>query len=219
MTKLFLTGLLLGWSIAWPPGPINAEMLRRGLARGFASAWAVGLGACCADFLWALAVALAAGRLTESAPLERVLSCVSVALLAFLAFTFLRGAWRGLAARRRGEAPPEPRRLQSARGGWLLGFTLALASPWNIAFWLAVFGRGGQPTDLWSSLVTASGVVLGAAGWSLFLCAAVRAGARFATPAWQIATQALTGLVMLAFAGEGLLRLARPWFEAGPSGQ
>jgi hypothetical protein len=24
-------GYILGWSVAWPPGPINAEMIRRGL--------------------------------------------------------------------------------------------------------------------------------------------------------------------------------------------
>ena len=54
-------GLLLGWSVAWPPGPINAEMIRRGLTRGFWPAYSVGLGACTGDFLWALAVALGAG--------------------------------------------------------------------------------------------------------------------------------------------------------------
>jgi len=54
-------GLLLGWSVAWPPGPINSEMIRRGLSRGFWPAYAVGLGACSGDFLWALAVTLGAG--------------------------------------------------------------------------------------------------------------------------------------------------------------
>ena len=55
------SGLLLGWSVAWPPGPINAEMIRRALARGFWPAYSVGLGACSGDFLWALGVALGAG--------------------------------------------------------------------------------------------------------------------------------------------------------------
>jgi threonine/homoserine/homoserine lactone efflux protein len=29
-----LNGLILGWSVAWPPGPINAEMIRRALKPG-----------------------------------------------------------------------------------------------------------------------------------------------------------------------------------------
>jgi len=44
-------GYILGWSVAWPPGPIDAEMIRRGLlpkdrGGGFWSAWPIGLGAC-----------------------------------------------------------------------------------------------------------------------------------------------------------------------------
>src|SRR5437588_13095785 len=40
-------GFILGWSVAWPPGPINAEMIRRGLlpkerGGGFWGAWPIG---------------------------------------------------------------------------------------------------------------------------------------------------------------------------------
>lgn len=201
------TGVLLGWSIAWPPGPINAEMIRRGLARGFWPAWAVGLGACCADFLWALGVALAAGQISRNAELELTLGLVSIALLAYLSWSFLRGAGRACRAHRRGEPLPEPKRLQSARGGWFLGFTLALSSPWSIAFWLGIFGQQGSSHDLSSSLWLASGVIVGACLWGLVLCSCVRLGARFATPMWQVTTQGLTGVLMLGFAVRAALKL------------
>ena len=58
-------GLLLGWSVAWPPGPINAEIVRRGLSRGFRPAYGVGLGASTGDAVWAIAVLLGAGVLLE----------------------------------------------------------------------------------------------------------------------------------------------------------
>src|SRR5205823_1555174 len=50
-------GYILGWSVAWPPGPLNAEMIRRGLlpkdrGGGFWSAWPIGLGARTGDFLF-----------------------------------------------------------------------------------------------------------------------------------------------------------------------
>jgi len=53
-------GYILGWSVAWPPGPINAEMIRRGLlpkdrGGGFWSAWPIGLGARTGDFIGPLA--------------------------------------------------------------------------------------------------------------------------------------------------------------------
>jgi hypothetical protein len=39
------------------------------------------------------------------------------------------------------------------------------------------------------------------------LCIALHFGARFATPAWSIATQALTGALMLWFGTSSLVRL------------
>jgi threonine/homoserine/homoserine lactone efflux protein len=195
------TGLLLGWSVAWPPGPINAEMIRRGLTRGFWNAYAVGLGACSGDFLWALGVALGAGALAELPGVRPALAGVSFALLLFLAWTFLSGAWQSWRRMRAGETVEPPRALESTHGGFVLGLTMALSSPWNIAFWLAVIGQqaGGSAT-LGRSLLLAAAVVVAAAAWGMVLCSAVRLGARFATPAWEIGTRAATGALMLAFA-------------------
>jgi len=204
------TGLLLGWSVAWPPGPINAEMVRRALTRGFWPAYTVGLGACSGDFLWALGVALGAGALADLPGVRPALAAVSLVLLGFLAWTFLSGAWRGWRRLRAG-LPHDGAslRFETARGGYLLGLTMALSSPWNIAFWLAVIGQqGGSRLAIGTSLLLAGAVVFAAAGWGLFLCTSVRLGARFATPAWEIGTRAATGLLMLFFAIRLILRLA-----------
>jgi threonine/homoserine/homoserine lactone efflux protein len=204
------SGLLLGWSVAWPPGPINAEMIRRALARGFWPAYSVGLGACSGDFLWALGVALGAGALADVPGVRPALAAISLTLLLYLAWSFLSGAaksWRRL----RAGHPPEVSgsRLETTRGGYLLGLSMALSSPWNIAFWLAVIGRqAGATLAFGNSLLLACAVVTAAAVWGLCLCGAVRAGARFATPAWEIGTRGATGLLMLFFAVQLLLRLA-----------
>src|SRR5207302_5120620 len=94
-----VNGFILGWSVAWPPGPINAEMIRRGLlpkerGGGFWGAWPIGLGACTGDFLWAFCVSLGAGALLNSTGIRRGLAIVSLALLLFLAARFALGAWR-----------------------------------------------------------------------------------------------------------------------------
>lgn len=210
---LVTQGLLLGWSVAWPPGPINAEMIRRALARGFWPAFSVGLGASSGDFGWAVAVALGAGALADLPGVRPTLGVVSLVLLLLLAWTFLSGAWREWQHHRRGEPFGQPAKLDSARGGYLLGLTLALSSPWNIAFWLAVIGQqaGGQPAgsklELGASLVLATAVVVAATTWSCVLCGSVRLGAKFATPIWEIGTRAATGGLMLFFAVRLALRL------------
>jgi threonine/homoserine/homoserine lactone efflux protein len=190
-------GFLLGWSVAWPPGPINAEMIRRGLGQGFLPAVAVGLGACSGDALWAVAVLLGIGLIVgDSARL--VLAFASTILLILLAALFLKGAWQAWTTR---ENPPlgHP---GTTRSGYLLGLMMALTSPWNLAFWLAVMGRpqslDSGPTG---AFVVAAAVILGAGTWCVVLCTVTtRLRTRFGGPVWQIVARAATGLLMLGFA-------------------
>jgi threonine/homoserine/homoserine lactone efflux protein len=208
IVPLIVKGLLLGWSIAWPPGPINSEMIRRGLTRGFWPAYSLGLGACSGDFLWALAVTLGAGALADIPGVRTFLGVVSLILLLALAFVFFRNALHGWRALQRGEVLVARAALDSSRGGYFLGIGLALSSPWNIAFWLAVVGQqAGTTLGFGPSLILAGSVVIGAATWGLFLCTAVRLGTRFATPRWEIGTNTLTGLLMLYFAVQLVRRL------------
>jgi threonine/homoserine/homoserine lactone efflux protein len=203
--SILLNGFVIGWSVAWPPGPVNAEMIRRGLlpreqGGGFWAAWPIGLGACTGDFIWALGASLGAGALLNSVSVRRALAVVSLLLLLFLAAMFARGAWRIFRSHRSSEAPVSPDMRK--RRGFLLGLFVALSSPWNIGFWLAVIGsQATQFAGVGRSLALAGAVVLGAISWTLVLCGAVKLGARvFARPEWQIITQALTSVVMLWFA-------------------
>ena len=199
-----VNGYILGWSVAWPPGPINAEMIRRGLfpkdrGGGFWSAWPIGLGACTGDFIWAFCVSVGAGVLLSSVAVRRVLGIISLALLLFLAVHFAMEAWKIYRAHRSVEfqAPKNER-----RGAFFLGLFIVLMSPWNVAFWLAVIGsQPAQSASVRQSLAIAVAVLLGALTWGVVLCMAVRTGAHvFSHPSWQIATEAITAAVMLWFA-------------------
>jgi threonine/homoserine/homoserine lactone efflux protein len=221
LSSILLNGLILGWSVAWPPGPINAEMIRRMLlpARaggGFWAAWGGGLGACTGDFTWAIAVTAGAGAFLNRTGVRLTLGVVSLGLLLFLAGMFARSAWRTArpAPKADSAAGPGSDQLSASRRNrtYLLGLTFALTSPWNIGFWLAVIG--GQRTLIKdpspsNSLLLAGSVVLGAIAWSVVLCACLRLGARvFARRAWQAGTQALSAVVMLWFAARLALQLS-----------
>lgn len=208
--SIIANGLVLGWSVAWPPGPINAEMIRRALlprerGGGFTGAWQIALGACSGDFLWAFAVSVGAGAILNGVVIRRALAIVSLALLLVLAARFSVAAWKIYQTHR--AADPHLAQKDASRGGFLLGFLVVLTSPWNVGFWLAVIGA--QPNianSVPQSLTMAASVVLGALAWGAVLCVAVKFGARiFARPEWQVATQALTALVMLWFAVRLLL--------------
>jgi threonine/homoserine/homoserine lactone efflux protein len=220
-TATLINGFVLGWSVAWPPGPVNAEMLRRSVipasqGGGFWAAWQLGLGACMGDFIWALAVMTGAGALLNTPRVRQVLAVVSFLLLLFLAGMFALGAWRAAHPQRRDTSADDHAsnngKQMAGRRGYLLGLTLALTSPWNLGFWLAVIG--GQQSvmrdpSFGNSLAFALAVVLGAVAWTLVFSVAVKHGGKiFARPAWQAATQAITSLLMLFFAGKLLFTLS-----------
>ena len=202
LAPLMVSGFVLGWSVAWPPGPINAEIARRAVARGFRSAVAVGPGACTGDATWALAVVLGAGLLVRGPVMTWALGIVSVVLLLVLAFQFLRAALVGVRAWRTGTWSARVSRFDSARAGFLLGLMTALTSPWNVAFWVAVAGRPELAAQgIEAALVLAAAVIVGAATWVLIMGTAICLfRARLDGPLWDIGTHGATGSLMLYFA-------------------
>jgi threonine/homoserine/homoserine lactone efflux protein len=211
LPPLLAAGFLLGWSVAWPPGPINAESARRCLAGGFWAGFSLLLGACSGDALWAVLVSLGIGFLF-AAPLARsIMGFVSVALLVALSLVFLRGAWRALKAPRNAVAAPP--RFDSRRAGFLLGAGMALTSPWNVAFWLAAIGRPEMAGYRLAELLTmAAAVLAGALTWGIIWASSVtlvgqRANSGDSGRWWTFGVDLATGALMAAFAVRSALRL------------
>jgi len=201
-------GIVLGWSVAWPPGPINAEIIRRGLARGFWPACAVGFGASTGDALWALLAVMGAGVLFVSASGRLLLLGLSTLLLLVLAVVFLRGAVRSYVAWRAGAPLAAPRAFDSTRAGFALGLGLALSSPWNIAFWFAVIGRAEvMAAGLAAGALVAAAVIVGAVAWVVVLATLVVVlRLHSQSGAWDVIAKGATGLLMLYFAISGIAR-------------
>ncbi len=203
------TGFLLGWSVAWPPGPINAEIARRASSGRFASAITLLAGASSGDALWALGVSLGVGLVFQGSRARWLMGAASIALLLALSFVFLRGAWRAF----RAAAEPPPRAAPERSGpAYLLGAAMALTSPWNVAFWLAAMGRPELAgADAAHILAMAAAVIAGALTWGVLWASATAAlhrgldGAQ--RRAWTIFVEAATAALMLYFAYGSAVRL------------
>ena len=166
--SFLLRGLIIGFAVAAPVGPIGVLCIRRTLAAGRLSGFVSGLGAATADALYGCIAVF--GLTFVSRLLDRHHVWLRLAGGAFLCYLGVRT----LLTR-----PAE--REASAKGGGLVAayattLALTLANPTTIASFAAAFAILGMASDR-PSYVSASlfvlGVFIGSALWWLILSGAV----------------------------------------------
>jgi len=197
----FLKGLIIGFSIAAPVGPIGVLCIRRTLAQGRLSGLVSGLGAATADALY---------------------GCVAGFGLTLISnFLVAQQTWLGLigglfmcylGARTLMAKPAEQSAAAASNG--LLGdylsiFLLTLTNPMTILSFAAIFaglGLAGASAGYGSAVVLVLGVFTGSGLWWLMLSGGVALlRSRFTVKAMQWVNR-LSGGVIAAF---GLLSIVR----------
>lgn len=157
--SFLLRGIVIGFSIAAPVGPICALCIRRTLVGGRLVGFVSGLGAACADAIYG---AVAAYGLTA---ISGALVGQSVWLRAIGgAFLLYLGVRTFLAAPARVTSAASIRGLASA---WASVFFLTLTNPATIISFVAVFAGLGLAAGASGTTAAAlvAGVFLGSAAW------------------------------------------------------
>lgn len=161
---LFVRGLIVGFSIAAPVGPIGVLCIRRSLAHGQLAGLVSGLGAATADGLYGC---VAGFGLTAVSGL--MVSHQGWLRLIGGSFLCVLGARTFLAQPARGPAAANVSGLSAA---YLSTFGLTLTNPLTILSFAAIFaglGLGSAPAGRAGALVLVLGVWLGSALWWLIL--------------------------------------------------
>ena len=165
---LLLQGLLIGFSIAAPVGPIGVLCIRRTLTDGRAVGVATGLGAASADAVFGSIAAF--GLAFISSFLVQQQSWIRLIGGAFLCYLGVKT----LLAR-----PAEAATQASSNG--LLGayastFVLTLTNPASIVLFSAIFaglGLFGGAGSVGAAMALIGGITLGSAAWWLLLSSGV----------------------------------------------
>ena len=197
----FLRGLIIGFSIAAPVGPIGVLCIRRTLSEGRLTGFLSGLGAASADLLYG---AIAAFGLTAAQELllggQTWLRLLGGAFLLYLGVkTFI--------ARPAGQAAPASR--GGLAGAYLTTFFLTATNPMTILSFAAIFAglRLGETIGEYSSAaLMVLGVFCGSAAWWLTLSLGVgllRDRFTHATMTWvnRLAGTLIFGFGVLVLAG------------------
>lgn len=201
MMAIFFKGIVLGFSIAAPVGPIGLLCIQRTLAQGRTSGFVSGMGAATADgFYGSVAAfgltAVSAFLLRFSIPIRVVGACF---LFYLAARTFYARPAQGLSNRSPGGS------LWKAYASTVF---LTLTNPMTILSFMAVFAGFGimnaEGAYLKSALLVA-GVFLGSSLWWLILSSAVGVFEARLTPATLVWINRISGTLIAAL---GVLSLA-----------
>nr|WP_319637813.1 LysE family transporter [Priestia aryabhattai] len=87
--------IILGISLAAPVGPINIEMIKRGLTKGFWASWLVGLGGMTADILFMLFILIGLTPFVQMQAVTVALYATGFVMLTFISFQSMKQAVSG----------------------------------------------------------------------------------------------------------------------------
>src|SRR4051794_32097851 len=206
-----LRGILLGWGVAVPLGPVNVEIARRTLRGGFRAGFFLGMGAVSVDVMYAAVSSLSFARLLSEPGVSRAIGIAGVLLLLYLAVMSFRAARRDMAADRIREADAESESsasstvpTRSAGSAYLTGVLMTLFNPMNVIFWFTVVpgqvtaGSGGAGLP-----VVGLGVFLGTMSWVVAFAGLLAWAGRYRRAWWLAAADAVGGAILFGFAVAG----------------
>lgn len=164
LSTLFLKGMIIGFLIAVPVGPINVLCVRRTIMHGRLAGIVSGLGAAGADTLFGAIAVLGLAALESVMFKERFwIALIGAAMLIVLGIRTL------LAAPPQPSSAPDP---TSLLGDFTSTFVLTLTNPITILSFLGIFGAFGisadDTIDQYDGLLLL-GVFLGSTVWWLLL--------------------------------------------------
>lgn len=190
----FLKGLVIGFSVAAPVGPIGILCINRTLSKGRLNGFVSGLGAATADALYGCIAAFGLTFITTFLLTQKIwLQLIGGLFLCYLGVQTFR-------------SQPAEHAAAAKGGGLLRSYTsvlfLTVTNPMTILFFIGVFSGVGiskSVFDVASALTMVAGVFLGSACWWLSLSFAINLTRSKFTNNSLIWVNRISGAVVLTF--------------------
>jgi L-lysine exporter family protein LysE/ArgO len=193
---LIVYGMTVGVALAAPIGPINIEIIRRGIRDGFLHGWLVGLGALSADTVYAMVIVSGLASFAGDDRIRLVLYLAGGMMLSWVGWSSLKTALRGLEGS--SDDRPKPRGRS-----YLTGLLMAAFNPMGIMYWLTVgaglaadavrrVGQSGAP-------ILVIGVVIGIFLWVSTLSVIAQVSRRFVTGPGMRWVTGVSGVIIIGF--------------------
>jgi threonine/homoserine/homoserine lactone efflux protein len=181
-----LQNIILGLSLAAPIGPVNLEIIRRGLNSGFRQAFLTGAGAMCADATYLTLIFFGLTSFLNISLTKIVLGIAGSFVLIYLGLVSAKEFFH--------KAALENQSRRVYQNSFVTGYVLAISSPMTIIWWTGVFGallmsQTGMQTNL-SAFLSCLSILLGCFIWVFSLAASLHWGKK-------IINEKMTGYISL----------------------
>lgn len=201
---LFVTGLIIGFSVAFAVGPIALLCIRRSIVDGALMGLVSGLGAAAADTAYAFVAGLGVSGITQFTRDHAT------------AFTLFGGCFLLVIGFRILRAPPPtmvavPVHAASLRSAFGSTFVLTAANPMTIASFIGIFAGFGiaeQTTGWHHAMIVAGGVMVGSVIWWIILSSVAGRLSGRLTPATLHRFNVVAGSLIIAYGVWQLIRIA-----------
>ncbi|MCX8036607.1 MAG: LysE family translocator [Candidatus Sumerlaeia bacterium] len=203
---IMATGFGIGLGVAMPIGPVNIEIIRRGLRSGYREAFPLGMGAVTADAVYLALVCLGVAHLVQYAAVRTVLLAMGVVMLEALGLMAIRDAlrWKGVPREILGGQSDASDRLGASASPlrcYTIGLAMMAGNPLSMAAWLSFSSVVGNSAaaNPWAYLWLAVSVPVGCASWVVFITTVLHFGRRFVSLAALRAVNIFGGLMLCGF--------------------
>jgi threonine/homoserine/homoserine lactone efflux protein len=187
-----LEGLVIGFSVAAPVGPIGVLCIRTSLARGMAAGFAIGMGAAAADAAYGAVAGFGMSAVSQFLVAHRRVLGIAGGL-----FLLYLGA-RAFAGRVSEAASPNGSGLAALFASTV---ALTLSNPATILSFAMLFAAAGAEAglDTAAGAQLVCGVFLGSAAWWAILSGTSALLRGRMTPGWTSAINRVSGAVLVGF--------------------
>lgn len=191
-----LQNILLGLTLAAPIGPVNLEIIRRGLHSGFKQAFLTGAGAMCADATYLTLIFFGLISFLNIALMKVALGLVGSFILIYLGLISAKEFFHVSAA-------AESKKGRLFESSFITGYVLAISSPMTIVWWTGVFGallasQTSRQTTL-SAFLSCLSILLGCFIWVFFLAVAMHGGKKIINEKFVGFVSLVAGIFLMVF--------------------
>ena len=192
---VLIQNIILGISLAAPIGPVNIEVIRRGMRFGFFSSFSVSLGAALADSTYLVLIYFGFTSLM-SPEIWSLIWVFGAAILIFLGYQSIRTSFK--------EIKLEMGSMSSKLVGnsFLSGYLITISNPMTIVWWIGVFGAiiGSLHTaSRIAGLLNCFAIILGVLIWFFCLSFTLHSGRKFINETKLRYISAVAGIFLIGF--------------------